>query len=401
MTQLALEKYKGPKPMIPADWIWGVSKFLEDDKGGWYIEGYCSTYDLDLVGDVIEPAAAKEAAKQLVGLTLLYNHDPDQPIGTCVAADADEKGIWVKCLVSKTEAGLWEKIKEGVLNKFSVRLLEHDRKREIRDGRYINRIKKMKIVELSLTSLPANMNALAGLAYVGKTMVMEADETETSENIRLIQEGVKQLLDDYEAGTLTDVLDEELKHYNEEAEASSVEENKSKKEMEVKEMALKPNQGEEKVAWMARCMADQTMASTYADEAARTGQCELVWGEFEKSLTPPPPPPPATKSVEERLSQLEGLGDVVTKLADTVKGLGEAVQKNTDMVGTFTTTVQEVKTKIDTVGTEIKSLKTETSEKIKTLETQAAGKKQIGEGDPPAPGDGKPKDSKWKSAFPW
>lgn len=445
MTQFSLETYKGPKPMIPADWIWGVNKFLVDEKGGWYIEGYCSTYDLDLVGDIIEPSAAKEAAKQLVGLTLLYNHDPDQPVGTCVAADADEKGIWVKCLVSKTEPEIWEKVKEGVLNKFSVRLLEHDRKRELRDGRYINRIKKMKIVELSLTSLPANMAALAGLAYVGKSMILEVDELEEKpESIRMLQEGIKQLISDFESGALADIVDEELKQYGygdgamcpfykmakcpmgEEQDPAKQKEiatacpnsttytcpyfqadysaekypppGTKPKETEVKEMALKPKQEEKKEEWMTRCMGDKSMTDGYADEGERTKQCELIFTESQNVY-----PAPKAKEFEDRLSKLETAIDSVVKITDTIKGLGEAVQKNTEEFGKLTTAMQaltDLSTKVETVSNELKSLKTETAEKIKTLETQTAGKKGLGEGDPPDLNDMKSK-SKWTGAFPW
>lgn len=203
-----VEKLKGPKPMIPVDWIWGVDKFLEDKAGAWYVEGYCSTHDLDLVGDMITKEASQAAADQLVGLTLLYNHNPDEPIGTVVASKADDKGIWVKCLVSKTEPKRWEQIKESVLNKFSIRLLERDSKKSQKSGRIVNLIKSMIIKEISLTSLPANPRALAGMAYVGKSFFVEGNSMEGNESLEIMKSAVDKLLQDYKDGKLADIVDD-------------------------------------------------------------------------------------------------------------------------------------------------------------------------------------------------
>jgi len=202
------EKYKGPKPAIPVSGSWPIDKFAEDGKGNWYVEGYCATFDTDLVGDVLDRSQGKEFAKQMVGLTLLYNHDPDRPIGKCVAASADDRGIYVKCLISKTETDLWEKIKEGILDKFSVRFYEEKAEPARKGGNVYNLIKKLKMTELSLTSLPCNPQAKAALAYTGKSIGMEGEMEKGKVNpLLLLQESVDGLVKDLQEGKLEEIVE--------------------------------------------------------------------------------------------------------------------------------------------------------------------------------------------------
>lgn len=169
-AEALVESLKGPKPAIPVTSFWEVGNFWEDEKGAWYVEGYGSTFGEDLQGEIIDPAAAEDAKSQLIGLTLLFNHDVDEPIGKIVGARIDDHGIWLRAKVSKTAPIRWEQIKEGTVSKFSVRLLELVREPRTIEGRRVVAVKKMVITEVSLTSLPANRGAKAALAYQGKSM---------------------------------------------------------------------------------------------------------------------------------------------------------------------------------------------------------------------------------------
>lgn len=215
------EMLKGPKPAIPVDWIWGVDKFQEDEKGAWYVEGHCTTYDLDYGRDEVTKEFAEEVVEQLIGLTLLHNHDPDQELGVIVDAAVDEVGIWVKALISKACPAEWTKIKEGILSKFSIRFLElktvpvlHD------DGKRKKQVQSGIVTEVSLTSLPMQRAARAHTAYVGKSQsggtVVGAESMKTlMTGIKTFARAADKLVADYEGGKLKSVMPDIFKQEGE------------------------------------------------------------------------------------------------------------------------------------------------------------------------------------------
>ena len=91
----------------------------------------------------------------------------------------DKHGLLVDVLVSKTEPEVIQKIKEGVLNKFSIRgqVLERERKYMPEIERTVNVIKRMLLVEVSLVSVPANPEARAIGWYVTKALE-ESDQSQ-------------------------------------------------------------------------------------------------------------------------------------------------------------------------------------------------------------------------------
>lgn len=169
---------KGKKSLdIPFDCSVDIVKSYEDDEK-WYIEGYAGSTELDLAGDIITEDAFKQSENDLINnSTLLYNHDPEQPIGKVEAAKATKEGIWIKALISKTVPDTWQKVKEGVLNKFSIRgKVEDAVKRFIKEigGKIVNKvvnvINKIYLIEASLVALPMNPEAKALRWYIEKSL---------------------------------------------------------------------------------------------------------------------------------------------------------------------------------------------------------------------------------------
>jgi len=154
-----------------------VEAIKADDKSGkWIVEGFAATPDIDFQYERIAPEALEDAAVDLKERsTVLYNHDPNRPIGKVVESEARPEGLWVKVEISKTEGELWTKIMEGVINKFSFRASipnppekflakEYDEEHKC----YVTIIKKIIIKEISLVSVPANPKARTLRAYVEK-----------------------------------------------------------------------------------------------------------------------------------------------------------------------------------------------------------------------------------------
>lgn len=72
---------------------------LSDAKDDGFISGYASLFDIaDLSNDVIERGAFKNsiASHKASRIKLLFQHDPNQPIGHWVKIVEDKKGLYVE-----------------------------------------------------------------------------------------------------------------------------------------------------------------------------------------------------------------------------------------------------------------------------------------------------------------
>ncbi len=109
----------------------------------------------------------------------LLNHELKLPLGKVTKVEFDKHGLMIDVLVSKTEPEVIQKIREGVLNKFSIRgqVLERERKYMPEIERTVNVIKRMLLVEVSLVSVPANPEARAIGWYVTKALE-ESDQSQ-------------------------------------------------------------------------------------------------------------------------------------------------------------------------------------------------------------------------------
>lgn len=153
---------------FPAD----ITKYAEEE-GEFHIIGYAATTDFDLQGDIITEEALRASSIDLIkNSTVLLNHDLKKPIGKVTRAEFGKNGLLIDVLISKTEPEIIQKIKEGVLNKFSIRgqVLEREHKYVPELDRIVNVIKRMNLIEVSLVSVPANPEARAIGWYISKAI---------------------------------------------------------------------------------------------------------------------------------------------------------------------------------------------------------------------------------------
>ena len=138
------------------------------------VTGYAAVADVvDSQYELIAREALEEASKDLLKYTtVLYNHDPDRPIGKVLEAAPQGNGLFVKVQISNTEDEIWDKICEGIISKFSFRgvITEYDEQFDKALSRNITIIKGFKIFEISLVSVPANPEAKTLNYYLSKAL---------------------------------------------------------------------------------------------------------------------------------------------------------------------------------------------------------------------------------------
>lgn len=128
-------------------------KSFDQEQG--ILRGIATTPKTDRDGDIVTP----EGAVFELPLPLLFNHDPNQPIGHVIEATATKAGVEIVAKVAKDAtakiAEIWQMIKSGLVSGFSVgfRALEAE---PIETG---FKFHKWQWLELSAVTIPANTEA--------------------------------------------------------------------------------------------------------------------------------------------------------------------------------------------------------------------------------------------------
>ena len=87
---------------IPFDYVADIFK-SEDSDGIWIVEGFVSISEvIDRQLDVVTFDAIQASSKDLLGMTVLLNHDVTKPIGRILESSTKGQGLYVKAQISKT-----------------------------------------------------------------------------------------------------------------------------------------------------------------------------------------------------------------------------------------------------------------------------------------------------------
>lgn len=144
------------------------------------IEGYASVFDVvDSYKTAIKPGAFAEsiASKTAAGIKVLFQHNPNEPIGSCLEIKEDSVGLWVKTqliLTVQRAREVYELIKAGALDSFSIGFMILEDAWDKETG--VIDIKKVDLWEYSVVTFPANK--LAMVQNVRSEDVIEEEETE-------------------------------------------------------------------------------------------------------------------------------------------------------------------------------------------------------------------------------
>jgi len=143
-------------------------EFVKKDNDKKEVYGYASTPALDSQGEIVEKEAIIKALPGYLGEwdeknqrhqygNIREMHQPSA-VGKTIQAKVDEKGLWIKGKIVDKDA--WEKVKEGVYAGFSIggRVIESVK----------NRIKTIRLSEISLVDRPANPEAVFSMVKFDK-----------------------------------------------------------------------------------------------------------------------------------------------------------------------------------------------------------------------------------------
>ena len=124
------------------------------------IEGFANTTDKDRDGDIILESAWKQGglANFLKNPIVLAFHNHQMPIGTVKAHSVSEKGLHVTAEISKAAGNVFELVKEGILQAFSVGFRILDADFDSKTDLFL--IKDLELLEVSVVAVPANAESV-------------------------------------------------------------------------------------------------------------------------------------------------------------------------------------------------------------------------------------------------
>jgi len=159
--------------------VHAIIKKAEETEDGIFVEGYASTRDIDRMTEIILPKAFRRSLRALKSgrVHLMYEHVPD-PVGKIVAARIDKNGLWIRAKLF--DADPWNvnlmKVRSllnaGGLKAFSVGFITIAAEWKTIDDVRVRVITDLDLLEISLVSIPANVEAIAS---VGKSLMFGSD----------------------------------------------------------------------------------------------------------------------------------------------------------------------------------------------------------------------------------
>lgn len=144
-----------------------------DDSGNLIITGYGAYFDnIDSYNDIITRGAFLDTlSEKRERIAFCYQHDIWNPIGKIQEIREDDKGLWLKVMISAAEDDIQTKIKECILKEMSIGYRVVDSADEVRNGIKIRILKKINLYEVSLVTIAANPLAVV------QSMKSEAERT--------------------------------------------------------------------------------------------------------------------------------------------------------------------------------------------------------------------------------
>lgn len=133
-------------------------------------EGYAAVFhNKDSYDDIIEPGAFTKTIQESKRVKVLWQHDPNQPIGIPEYMAEDSKGLHVKAKISSTQLGkdVIQLMKDGVIDELSIGY--NTIKADWDSLRGARSIKEVKLWEFSPVTFAANDQAnITGVKNIGQ-----------------------------------------------------------------------------------------------------------------------------------------------------------------------------------------------------------------------------------------
>ena len=166
------------------------------------VKGYANRYkwegavEIDSYSTTFVPTAYDLTSYKL-NPVILYQHNPDNPIGKCLELKITDQGLYIEAAIYKDiNEAVFNAIKNGVLNGFSIGIdIQADEYSEVLDAWVVTR---GELIEISLVTIPSNPKSVVehvDLCELGTCQVIRKRDNRSKDIDKLmIRQAVKRLL---------------------------------------------------------------------------------------------------------------------------------------------------------------------------------------------------------------
>jgi len=171
----------------------------------YYVEGYVSTYDVDVQNEQVTKSCMKDMNQQMMERSIKFDEDHEtileenldkNPVARVIEHRVDNKGLWVKALLNSAHSKfkeLWGSIKSGMIDAFSIAFLPVDMAKKYVKGKAVRLLEKVKLINIALTGNPVNPEAKM-TNIVGKSLDY-LEKKGCAEDPDCDREGIKSKID--------------------------------------------------------------------------------------------------------------------------------------------------------------------------------------------------------------
>ena len=165
---------------------------FKSEEGNYYFQGYLSTFDLDLVNDMVTASCMQDMLGQIKmgmnGQMRSFKGSPDhdvywfedpqlKPISKIVDATLDSKGILIKCMFNPAHPDFnWQEIQNGFYDGISIEYKATDFSFNNINGRKVRFLNKVQLKGYGHTPRPANPFAKLTDCFIKSLELADAEE---------------------------------------------------------------------------------------------------------------------------------------------------------------------------------------------------------------------------------
>lgn len=211
----------------PTEFSFGEVEIKGEKK--YYVTGYISTKDLDLVNDIVTEEGLQDMVNQINDGNIKLDVDHEAwsnnegpnilPIGRIIEAKYDAEGqrVWVKALLNSTSdrfKKIWSNIKNKFLDAFSIAFKPIRTVTKIINGKEIRLLEKVLLLNVALTGNPANPEARIQNVFAKSLTALKEEDNMTE----IVEETPEEVVEEAQAEEAVEEksFEEDLKALKEE-----------------------------------------------------------------------------------------------------------------------------------------------------------------------------------------
>jgi len=206
-------------------------------KKKYYITGYISTKDKDLLNDIVTDEALDNMLNQLnmKNIKLDVEHEAWReenpaiiPVGRIIESKRDERGIFVKAELNKANSRfkeVWNSIKEGFLDAFSIAYKTISSVHKTISGEKVRMLNNIELLNVAITGNPVNPEAkMMNVFTKSLNDIQEEEPKMVEDNIEKVEETTEEVKEDAPAESTEEPVEEKAEEEVEEESEPEVEE---------------------------------------------------------------------------------------------------------------------------------------------------------------------------------